>query len=78
MVYFTKSTGGLIDLDRIVLPDDDWNVDVFQEVIEVRDEAIESLLEETEYELNYTCMEMKQIMTYSANQRQMSDSQKAV
>lgn len=55
-----------LTLKCIVLPDDTWNVDVFQEVIEVRDEAINQLGDEDDVSIVDGCMKMSQIYTKTA------------
>lgn len=70
LVQLERESGHLYSLRRIVLPDDEWNVDVFQEVIEVREEALEEVLENEEFEVELLqeCMTLGQIYTYSAAQ----------
>lgn len=64
-VVFDKTDTGTYHVRYIVLPTDEWNVDVFQDAMEVRDEAMLFLEAEHDVEATSGEMEMYQIVPQS-------------
>lgn len=64
-VYFTESSGNDgYKIAKVRLPDGpEWNVDVFQEMIGVRDEAVE-YLEDNGYPVPDASFDLSQVVEY--------------